>query len=192
MCVLTASDERQAEIYRKQLEWRTGSGLLPPRTEFVVLPDPEGPRIGSGGATLRSLGLSTARHPQPTARRTLIIHSGGDARRLPHCSAPGKLFARIPRTLPDGRASTVFDEFLISLCGLAEALPPGALVASGDVLLVFDHLQLAFRRQGVTGVAASAPAEMGLRHGVFVLDQQHAGPGAGGDTRRDGRAGGLG
>ena len=121
---------------------RTISGLLPPRTEFVVLPDPEGPRIGSGGATLRSLGLSTARHPQPTARRTLIIHSGGDARRLPHCSAPGKLFARIPRTLPDGRASTVFDEFLISLCGLAEALPPGALVASGDVLLVFDHLQL--------------------------------------------------
>jgi fucokinase len=84
----------------------------------------------------------------------------------------GKLFARIPRTLPDGRASTVFDEFLISLSGMAAVLPPGALVASGDVLLVFDHLQLSFRRQGVTGVAAYAPAEMGARHGVFVTEPE--------------------
>ena len=88
--------------------------------------------------------------------RVLIIHSGGDSKRLPHCSAMGKLFARVPRRLPDGRASTVFDEFLISLSGLAAELPPGVLVASGDVLLVFDHLQLAFQRGGVIGVAAAA------------------------------------
>mgnify|MGYP000879542003 CR=1 FL=1 len=74
----------------------------------------------------------------------------------------------MPRTLPDGRASTVFDEFLISLAGLAELLPPGALVASGDVLLVFDHLQLTFARPGVAGVAAATPVEMGLKHGVYV------------------------
>jgi fucokinase len=116
--------------------------------------------------------LRTDRRPYPAGRRTLIIHSGGDSKRLPHCSAQGKLFARIPRTLPDGRASTIFDEFLISLSGLAPILPPGALVASGDVLLVFDHLQLSFRRQGATGVAAAAPAEMGLRHGVFVSEPE--------------------
>lgn len=168
LCVLTASDERQAEMVRKQLAWRREAHLLPAGTEFVVLPDPDGRRIGSGGATLRALALRTEQNPYPTGRRTLIIHSGGDSKRLPHCSAQGKLFARIPRTLPDGRASTIFDEFLITLSGLAPVLPPGALVASGDVLLVFDHLQLTFRRQGVTGVAAAAPAEMGQRHGVFV------------------------
>ena len=76
----------------------------------------------------------------------------------------------MPRTLPDGRASTIFDEFLISLAGLAGLLPPGALVASGDVLLVFDHLQLTLARPGVIGVAAATPVEMGLRHGVYVTD----------------------
>ena len=76
----------------------------------------------------------------------------------------------MPRVLPDGRASTIFDEFLIGLSGLATQLPPGVLIASGDVLLVFDHLQLsgAFRRPGVIGVAAAVAAEMGHNHGVYV------------------------
>jgi fucokinase len=70
--------------------------------------------------------------------------------------------------LPDGRASTIFDEFLIGLSGLSTEVPAGALIASGDVLLIFDHLQLTFRRTGVIGVAAAAPADMGRRHGVYV------------------------
>lgn len=165
ICVLTASDERQAQMYRQQLAWRHAAGLLPSRTQFLVLPDPQGQRIGSGGATLRALALvQFDLHPET---RILIIHSGGDSKRLPHCSAVGKLFARVPRVLPDGRASTIFDEFLISLSGLAGG-PGGALVASGDVLLIFDHLQLSFRRGGVIGVAAAVPAEMGLRHGVYA------------------------
>lgn len=183
VCVLTASDERQAQMYRRQLAWRRASGLLPAGTQFLVLPDPPGRRIGSGGATLRALALVQGARLKveggdafdlepstlnlPPAPRILIIHSGGDSKRLPHCSAIGKLFARVPRVLPDGRASTIFDEFLISLSGLAGG-PSGALIASGDVLLIFDHLQLSFRRGGVTGVAAAAPAEMGLRHGVYA------------------------
>lgn len=165
LCILTASDERQAAMYQRQLDWRGAAGLLPARTRFLVLPDPGGRRIGSGGATLRALAKATA---ELEDGRVLIIHSGGDSRRLPHCSAIGKLFARVPRVLPDGRASTIFDEFLISLSGLALSAPAGALIASGDVLLIFDHLQLSFQRSGVVGVAAAAPAEMGLRHGVYV------------------------
>ena len=175
LILLTASDEGQAAVYRRQLDWRRAAGLLPAGARFAVVPDPGGQRIGSGRATLRA--LAEARD----SRRTLIIHSGGDSKRLPHCSAPGKLFARVPRTLPDGRASTVFDEFLISLAGLAGLLPPGALVASGDVLLVFDHLQLTFARPGVVGVAAATPVEMGLKHGVYVTASgSHAVTGAAG------------
>lgn len=174
ICVLTASDERQAEMYRRQLDWRQAAGLLPHGMCFLVLPDPGGRRIGSGGATLNALAQLAsliAEHEGgrlDTLQRVLLIHSGGDSRRLPHCSATGKLFARVPRVLPDGRASTIFDEFLISLSGLATQLPPGVLIASGDVLLIFDHLQLSFRRPGVIGVAAAAPAAMGLEHGVYV------------------------
>ncbi len=110
LCVLTASDRNQAEMMRRQLDWRRGRGLLPAATRFHVIADPGGRRIGSGGATLRILAALS----QPAERlaeldpdsdllglaeaatdrqRTLIIHSGGDSRRLPHCSAVGKLFA---------------------------------------------------------------------------------------------------
>ena len=159
-------------MYRRQLAWRRDAGLLPQQTEFLVLPDPGGRRIGSGGATLRALAHEAVPSPRipDSTPRVLIIHSGGDSKRLPHCSAVGKLFARVPRTLPDGRASTIFDEFLISLSGLAANAPGGALIASGDVLLVFDHLQLSFQRRGAIGVAAAAPAAMGRRHGVYVSE----------------------
>jgi fucokinase len=168
VCVLTASDERQAAMYRAQLEWRRASGLLPRHTRFMVIADPDGQRIGSGGATLRVLDQLAAEPDTLANGRILMIHSGGDSRRLPHCSATGKLFARVPRVLPDGRASTVFDEFLIGLSGLSAELPPGVLITSGDVLLVFDYLQLSFQRGGVIGVAAAAPVEMGLHHGVYA------------------------
>jgi len=168
VCVLTASDERQAAMYQGQLEWRRSTGLLPERTRFLVVADPDGQRIGSGGATLRVLTQLAREDNTLATGRVLIIHSGGDSRRLPHCSATGKLFARVPRVLPDGRASTIFDEFLISLSGLIDELPPGVLLASGDVLLVFDPFQLSLQRGGVIGVAAAAPVEMGLQHGVYA------------------------
>lgn len=168
VCILTASNERQASMYRRQLEWRREGGVLPSRTRFEVIADPDGRRIGSGGATLRAL-LQLRTSP---SERVLLIHSGGDSRRLPHCSATGKLFARVPRELPDGRASSVFDEFLISLSGLSSTLSPGVLLASGDVLLVFDHLQVSFGRPGVIGVAAAAPADTGMHHGVYAADPE--------------------
>ena len=55
ICVLTASDERQAEMYRRQLDSRREAGLLPHGMQTLVLPDPGGRRIGSGGATLNAL-----------------------------------------------------------------------------------------------------------------------------------------
>ena len=179
-CILTAGNAAQAAMVERQLELRRRAGLLPAATQFFVVADPDGLRIGSGGATLRILAaLYGARERVPSdlahlsgtdrsGQRILVIHSGGDSRRLPHCSATGKLFARIPRELPDGRASTIFDEFLINLSGVAGQAAPGVLLVSGDVLLVFDHLQLSLRRHGVTGVAVAAPAEMGTRHGVYI------------------------
>jgi len=167
LCVLTAANAPQAEAFEAQLDARRHAGLLPSQTRFLVLADPQGLRPGSGGATLHVLA-ELARLGLLSARRILLLHSGGDSRRLPHCSALGKLFARVPHELPDGRPSSLFDEFLVSLSGLPAQIPEGLLVASGDVLLLFDHLQLAFARPGVIGVAAAAPAETGTHHGVYV------------------------
>ena len=93
-------------MYRSQLDWRREAGLLPHGMQTLVLPDPGGRRIGSGGATLNALAQVAGLVAESdagrleTLQRVLLIHSGGDSKRLPHCSATGKLFARVPRVLP--------------------------------------------------------------------------------------------
>ena len=89
--ILTASNEHQAEGFRKQLEQRCTSGFLPERTQFCVLSDPEGKRVGSGGATLGVLRhLAAEAHTEDFKNlRTLVIHSGGDSKRVPQYSALG-------------------------------------------------------------------------------------------------------
>ncbi|MFH1609769.1 MAG: L-fucokinase, partial [Candidatus Bipolaricaulota bacterium] len=184
--VLTAANERQARAYELQLAERREMGVLPPATQWRVVPDPEGVRIGSGGATLhallavlRTLGSDSdpGEDPARTAarrlrgRRVLVLHSGGDSKRLPHYSAFGKLFAHVPHELPDGRASTLFDEFVVALSGVPFRMHEGVLVASGDVLLRFDHTQLDLGRQGVVGVGMRVSADVGTGHGVFVTDR---------------------
>ena len=53
--VLTSSNEAQAEAFRSQIAYRQEKNVLPNRTKYLVIPDPEGKRIGSGGATLQVL-----------------------------------------------------------------------------------------------------------------------------------------
>lgn len=50
--ILTASNEAQATAYRIQIEHRLKNGQLPQKTHYVVIPDLNGMRVGSGGATL--------------------------------------------------------------------------------------------------------------------------------------------
>ena len=49
--ILTASNEEQAAAYQAQIDARLVQGRLPSHTVYKVLPDPEGKRVGSGGAT---------------------------------------------------------------------------------------------------------------------------------------------
>ncbi len=48
-CVITATNESQAVVYRLQLQHLKKKGVLHPETEYLVIPDPGGVRIGSGG-----------------------------------------------------------------------------------------------------------------------------------------------
>ena len=52
---ITASNEKQAESYRLQVGERLECGFLHKKTKYIVLPDPDGKRVGSGGATLNVL-----------------------------------------------------------------------------------------------------------------------------------------
>ena len=72
--ILTASNDRQAAGYESQLAVRRRAGLLPEVGTALVVADPLGKRVGSGGSTLYCL----MRVLEAEIRRT---RSGG--RRLP-------------------------------------------------------------------------------------------------------------
>jgi fucokinase len=173
--LITASSHRQAESYQAELDRRRAMGRIPAGVRYLVIPDFEDRRIGSGGATLhalRSLDPGSSSEDWWARERVLMIHSGGDSRRLPQYSLSGKLFSALPVKTPWGEPSTVFDEMLALSTGWVERLPSGLLVSSGDVILTFDAAALDWSRPGVNGVAILEPAETGTRHGVYITDEQ--------------------
>jgi len=106
--------------------------------------------------------------------RILIVHAGGDSRRLPAYGPCGKLFVPIPGDSDQAVPLTIFDRLVPTYL----ALPPNApgqgqvVVCSGDVLLFFDPEKVRFDRDGITGLGAYAAPETSKNHGVFC-----AGPG---------------
>ena len=181
--ILTAANAAQAEAYRMQLGLRREAGTLGRFGDVLVIPDREGRRIGSGGSTIECL-LELARREAPDAARgsgtaaleaafgrlrVLIVHAGGDSRRLPAYSACGKIFVPLPARERQALPATLFDR----LVSIAVELPPAPegsgqiVVTSGDALLLFDPSPVDFSRPGITALAAFAEPEEASRHGVF-------------------------
>ncbi len=168
--ILTASNEKQAEGFRAQLMERQQSGFLSAKTHFAVIPDPEGKRVGSGGATLSVIKYiaEQAKTTDFSDLRILVIHSGGDSKRVPQYSALGKLFSPVPHELPNGRVSTLFDEFMIGMAGVPSRIREGMLLLSGDVLLLFNPLQIDYSGEGAAAISFKENVEIGKNHGVFL------------------------
>ncbi|MDY3250808.1 MAG: L-fucokinase, partial [Candidatus Choladocola sp.] len=164
--VLTASNEQQADGFRQQIAER--SAFLPSRTKFVVIPDRDGKRVGSGGATLSVIRYLHEQEGSFENLRVLVIHSGGDSKRVPQYSALGKLFSPVPHQLPNGRTSTLFDEFLICMSSVPSRIREGMLLLSGDVLLLFNPLQIDYGGRGAAAISFKEKVETGKNHGVFL------------------------
>ena len=163
--ILTASNEHQARSFELQIESR--KEYLPSRTTFSVIPDKGGVRVGSGGATLSVLKY-LASVGGWTGKRILVIHSGGDSKRVPQYSALGKLFSPVPHALPDGRNSTLFDEFLIAMSAVPGRIREGMLLLSGDVLLLFNPLLIDWNGSGAAVISFKEDVETGKDHGVYL------------------------
>ena len=170
--ILTASNENQAAGYRSQIESR--KDFLPTETHFAVIPDEGNVRVGSGGATLSVLRYIYQREEKLKGMgsfaglRILVIHSGGDSKRVPTYSALGKLFSPVPHKLPNGKSSTLFDEFLIAMSSVPSRICEGMLLLSGDVLLLFNPLQIDFPGKGAAAISFKENVETGKNHGVFL------------------------
>lgn len=163
--ILTASNEHQAEAFRLQIESRRE--YLPKKTKIGIIPDEGGVRVGSGGATLSVLKWLDSQGGWK-GKRVLVIHSGGDSKRVPQYSALGKLFSPVPHMLPDGRSSTLFDEFLIAMSAVPGRIREGMLLLSGDVLLLFNPLLIDWSGDGAAVVSFKENVETGKNHGVYL------------------------
>jgi len=186
--IVTASNERQAKAYQAQLEVRRGSEVLRNAREVLVVADPGGQRIGSGGSTLCCLMEVLSRRLGREFRssraavweqvlgelRILIVHAGGDARRLPAYSACGKIFIPMPGRNDRAVYLSLFDRLLPTFLALPQPLEGRGqvLVTSGDVLLRFDPTQVRFARPGVTSLAGPAHPHQASSHGVFCCGQE--------------------
>ena len=164
--ILTASNEQQAEGFREQLEER--KDFLPFNTKFAVIPDRDGKRVGSGGATLSVIKYIYEQEKTFSGLRILVIHSGGDSKRVPQYSSLGKLFSPVPHQLPNGRNSTLFDEFLISMSSVPARIREGMMILSGDVLLLFNPLQIDYNGRDAAAISFKEDVSTGKNHGVFL------------------------
>ena len=175
--ILTASNEAQARTYRNEIEVRLQENSIPSNCKYMVLADPDGKRVGSGGATLNVLKHiaqddSTSTEPFKN-KKILVIHSGGDSKRVPQYSVCGKLFSPVPRETATGKASTLFDEFLIVMASVASRISEGMLILSGDVLLLFNPLQLDLQFQGAAAISIKENVDIGKDHGVFLRGENN-------------------
>src|SRR5208282_4850677 len=122
--ILTASNDRQAAGYESQLALRRRCGLLPEVGTALVVADPYGKRVGSGGSTLYCLMQVLAAEVQRAGTtaidfaslqsilrglRILILHAGGDSRRVPAYGPCGKIFSPVPGPSRGQVISTLFD-----------------------------------------------------------------------------------
>jgi fucokinase len=188
--ILTASNPEQASAYRCQIDLRQKLGFLSGIKNVLVLPDPDGHRVGSAGSTIfclmKILDREMADHDPSAAPnspelwteklaqlRILIVHAGGDSKRLPAYGPCGKAFIPLPGESDRVLVPTIFDRQLPVYLRLPEGTAGKGqiVITTGDVLLDFDPSEIQFDEDGVTGVGCLASPELAKNHGVFVSNE---------------------
>jgi fucokinase len=181
--VLTAANQTQAKAYETQIDFRRRLGQLAQVKHVLVVPDLDGKRIGSGGSTIECLrqilerelpsfpGGATPRDVL-SSLRILIVHAGGDSRRLPAYSPGGKIFVPLPGESFSSLGSSLFDR----LYEVFRGLPAGkrgagqTVIAAGDALFLFDPTTLDLSGDGITVIGTHTSSEEAARHGVFCAN----------------------
>lgn len=134
----------------------------------AVYPDPEGRKLGSGGATVHAL------HRHGGEGRRIIVHADGKSRRLPAYAPVGKGFIPFP-VFRWGRGQridqTLLDVQLPLMKRLLDCAPATirTLIASGDALVWTDAPEPKIPEADVVVIGAWAPVETMSKHGVFVV-----------------------
>eukprot|EP00953_Heterococcus_sp_UTEX-ZZ885_P028127 15012-Heterococcus_DN1.PRE.2 len=188
--VVTAPNTLAAQAYLVELcdrlQQQAGSSCGPQKQlEVLVVSDPAGTRVGSGGGTLNALAQLSQLNEGSwclAEHCTLMIHSGGDSQRSPTQSVCGKAWSSLNSVSSSSashiaqRANTPLDLLLQHFYTLFAQLRQGSLViACCDVMLLLDATECNWKPLNssaggsVAGLAIAADVSYAPQHGVYVL-----------------------
>lgn len=147
------------------------SGLAPLLTEcnFHLI-------LGNGGSTMVVLGfLDLCLGEEMFGKKILLIHAGGQSKRMPSTSCLGKIFSPIPHGDP---VYQMLDLKLAMYMPFIPNMPPGVFVACADDILVYDlgpfedSKYWSFCYNGFSALAHPSPVQIGTKHGVYVVENE--------------------
>ena len=152
---------------------------------WFALADPEGNKIGSGGGTAYLLAehkkLRMGKAPLKeyiAAEKKIIIHAGGQSRRLPAYAPSGKILAPIP-VFRWSRGQRIDQTLLDLQMPLFEKImeTSGAdqnlLIASGDVLIQSPDVPFELPVADVVCFGIWVDAHLASHHGVFFTPRNN-------------------
>ena len=173
--ILTAPGGESTRCYEEQL-----SCLDLGSVQTMVVSDPQGERIGSGGGSFNALATLRERigRDELQKSRVLIIHSGGDSRRAPFHSVCGKAWSTMS-TNPLSCPLRLLINEINKLCSFGEKPEleaGGVVIASSDVLLdltsgtstMTTHCSSSLAADAITVVAVPEYAHTAHNHGVLI------------------------
>jgi galactokinase/mevalonate kinase-like predicted kinase len=155
-----------------------------PRPDWFAASDPPGCKLGSGGGTAHLLASAWRETGGPLSfsawlngTRKLIVHGGGESRRLPAYAAVGKPLMPVPAlrwSLGQRLDQTLLDLQLPEYRRVLLQAAPGtvALVASGDVVLQFARELPPFPAVDVLGLGMWVTPEKAKDFGVFFTPRR--------------------
>ncbi|XP_024517725.1 bifunctional fucokinase/fucose pyrophosphorylase-like [Selaginella moellendorffii] len=186
--LITAAGPDQARLYQLHLQRAVDRGRIAKHTLVLAVPDPLGRRIGSGGATLGAIReLDAALRSKGdgfSGKRVLLVHAGGDSKRVPWANAIGKAFLPLPILAQDACADEpvplLFDHILAVSSLAAAQLPDrgGLLIMTGDVLPCFDASKMTTPRDGALVVTVPTSLAVAANHGVILSQKTDDGTSA--------------
>ncbi|CAG8538330.1 5215_t:CDS:2 [Funneliformis mosseae] len=150
---LTSGNSHQKSLYERQIKRKLE------RNEIPNFADPPGShQIGSGG------------------KKVLLIHAGGYSTRLPHVSASGKIFMKIPIGNSVGERNWIdlFDLKLVIYLELINYLKDGTVfLTSSDTIELMSFnakdisLQSSIYNTSFVALAHPSTLHIGTTHGVY-------------------------
>jgi len=157
------------------------------RGEWFASSDPPGGKVGSGGGTAHLLvedwKASGADQPWDVhlrSGRRVIVHAGGQSRRLPGYAPSGKILTPLP-VFRWARGQSLDQNLLDLQLPLFERLldragaGQGTLVASGDVLILAPELPRNIPQADVVCFGIWVDPQLASRHGVFFTPRNDPG-----------------